>query len=204
MSKKYLFDRNLFIKNQSPIHVALFLISLFIDLLLVWNLTFGLPKNVSASTEGIFYWKIGLGFLIIINVLTLKIWNVYTFYKKMTRLQTGFVEILENEIIHCEEKRDITSDRVKFEQGYVRDESQKNYEFILIYRICEVTKYEKTKSGKLTVFGKIEMDCLDEPLGLELGIEDHTITHVNSHLIPAYYEGMDKIQFKLDEMTMKK
>ncbi|MBA3074751.1 MAG: hypothetical protein FP831_14200 [Anaerolineae bacterium] len=204
MSTKYLFNRCAFIRQQGPVLVVVFIISIILDFLFIWYLGTGLPINVASKSEALLIWKIVFIFLILINALTLKVWNIYGFINKLTKWQTGYVEIAADEILHCVEKCEISKSRVKFERGYVVDESKKIFDYELNYRINQVEKYERTTFGKLKIKGKIELDCLDEYNGLEMGVADRSINKIKNHSIPAYYEGMDIIQSKLDEMVSKK
>lgn len=180
---------------------AIFALSLTLDLFFIWNLTIGLPDNIATNAELIIVWKITFGFFFLINTLLLKVWNIYTFYKKLAKWQTGYIEIYADEIVHCEEKSKIPLSHVKFKRGYVLDDSKKSFDYILVYRISRVDKFDKAISGRIQIVGKIEMDCLDEYIGLEMGIDDQSINQMKVHSIPAYYEGMDLLKHKLEEMA---
>lgn len=203
MSTRNQFDRKAYINKKGPLLAAIFLISLIFDLVIVWNLSIGLPENVAEQVQLLQIWKIAFGFLLILNASILKIWNVIHFYKDLSKWQSGYVEICTNEIIHCEEQRDISQKQVVFKRGYVPDTSKQVFEYVLKYQINQVEKFEKTLSGKLKITGNIMMECLDEYIGLELGIEDHTTRQLSVHVIPPYYDGMEQIQLKLEEMVSK-
>lgn len=203
MSTIIQFDRKAYFNKKGPLLAAIFLISLIFDLVIVWNLSIGLPENVAMNSEILQIWKIAFGFLLLLNTLLLKFWNVLHFYKDLSRWQSGYVEICANEIIHCEEQRHISQKQVVFKRGYVPDNSKQVFEYVLKYQINQVEKFEKTLSGKLKITGNIMMDCLDEYIGFELGIEDQATRQLSVHTIPPYYDGMELIQLKLEEMVSK-
>lgn len=203
MSRKMLFDRKAFFAVEVPKLAVFIILSFAVDLILIWNLTLGMPDNVASEEDRLLIWNWVFGFLLALNFVILKTGLIYAFFNKLAKWKTGYVEICANEIIHCEEKREIPLNRVKFELGYVLGEPKKMFDYFLVYRIQQVDKLKIANSGSLTIDGKIEMNIIDETLGLEMGIDEHFNTQITNHSIPAYYQGMEIIKLKLEEMVLR-
>jgi hypothetical protein len=200
----YCFDQVQFFKRRFPISVILLIISIGLDVFFVWKLTHNIPESATYQPEVLTAWKTGYLFFIIINALVLKLFNVISYINDLRKWKNSYIEINDGEVIHGVENSFMSKRRLKFELGYVADDYKEAYLYQLKYRITKITDVEKKFTGAIKITGCINIDCLDEVRGFELGINDHRLNQAKRHVIPAYYKNMKLIEQELNKIYSSK
>ena len=154
MTDRYHFNPVSYRRINQPWICSVLILSVFMDLLILLFFINGLPTQASSNPDAHRMWINGLLFLLLINELFLKGGSVYYYFSKKGFLQSGYVEINQNEVIHCEQQIYMTPKQVKRVLSYVPDQTKQSYETTLRFHIEQVDKVTINKRGCLCIEGK--------------------------------------------------
>ncbi len=188
-------------------HLKFVLVIITLSLLFdVWCF-FSLTNNIPQSAINDFFiqrvWTEVHFFFIIINFIFLKFGIFFWYFNKKKAYQNGFIEILDDKLIHVEQNNAYSKWFVKNAIGYVSDESKEHYAQIEKYNILKVTTLTKDWRGFISIKGKIEMELINEMLDEEFGSnrENAQPRILNLHKIRPYYERYDEVYQKLKSLS---
>ena len=179
------------------------LFSLVIDLLLYWLIILDPPAGARTGSERYTYWMVGALFLFFINTVILKIAPLWVYFRKMKKYRSGYIQITEDEVVHCLYHNTMKRWQARWINGYVRDENKKEYDDFEIYRIKKVDHVKINRSGDFQVSGLIEATIINEIVEEEMGPNfcGSPTRQIKKHNIPPYYDEMQLVKSKLESMS---
>ena len=178
------------------------LFSLIVDLLLYWLIVLDPPVGAQIGSERHTYWLIGTLFLFIMNTALLKITPLWIYSRKMSKYRTGYIHITMDEVVHCLFHNTQKKWQAKWINGYVRDETKRDYDDYEIYRIQKVDALKIYASGVLRVTGLIEATIINEIVEEEMGpnFSGSPTRQIDKHNIPPYYDDFQMVKNTLKQM----
>lgn len=204
MTRVFKFDKAAYRRVQMPGVCLVIILSILIDLALLWIMTLGKPPMITAEPENIHTWQAVMLFFIMINTLVFTAGSIYYYFSRKRNYQNGYIKIDQQAgIEHCLEKSRMTRNEVKRLLGYGVDEDKQFYEIEEIYFLVDIQQVTKNRFGSLLVTGKINLEVLDEQIALEMGTNGQGKFRHTRHSIPAYYEEMIEIQKILETAIQK-
>ena len=194
MKITYPFDITVYDLRNRGWLLACWLISQLLDVILCLQLF-----SFDSRSEADHYARIGLLFLLIMNLILLKGVSLYLFFTRRKTRKNGYIQFQEEAILHINRVDHLSRLQVILRLAHVEDPRKKQYHVFDRYLIKQVKRLSKDRHGNLVIEGVIEQSLINEFLEIssEFDWQGPTTQIITRHTIPAYYENMAEIEKRI-------